>query len=148
VGAVLTPHPGEMARLFGVATAEVQARRRYYAQRLAAETGAVTVLKGQFSLIADPGGEVIVNPTGNPGMATGGSGDALTGVIAGLIAQFPRRRLVETVAAAVYLHGHAGDLAAARVGEMALIAGDIIAALPAALAEGPAAARAEAAPSC
>ncbi|HVB40031.1 MAG TPA: NAD(P)H-hydrate dehydratase [Terriglobales bacterium] len=148
VGAVLTPHPGEMARLFGVATAEVQARRRYYAQRLAAETGAVTVLKGQFSLIADPGGEVIVNPTGNPGMATGGSGDALTGMIAGLIAQFPRRRLVETVAAAVCLHGRAGDLAAARVGEMALIAGDIIAALPAALAEGPAAARAEAAPSC
>ena len=147
-GAVLTPHPGEMARLFGVTTAEVQLRRRYYAQRLAAETGAVTVLKGQYSLIADPGGEVIVNPTGNPGMATGGSGGVLTGVIAGLIAQFPRRRLVETVAAAVYLHGRAGDLAAARVGEMALIAGDVIAAIPAALAEAPAPAPAEAAASC
>lgn len=132
-GGVLTPHPGEMARLFEVTTAEVQARRLYFAQRLAAETGAVAVLKGQYSLIADPGGEVFINPTGNPGMATAGAGDVLTGVIAGLIAQFPERRLVETVAAAVYLHGLAGDRAAGRVGEMALLAGDIVAALPEAL---------------
>lgn len=129
-GGVLTPHPGEMARLFGVTTAAVQQRRHYFAQRLAAETGAVTVLKGQFSLVADPGGEAFVNPTGNPGMATAGAGDALTGIIAGLVAQFPRQRLVETAAAAVYLHGRAGDIAASRLGEMALLAGDIIAALP------------------
>ncbi|HET9783824.1 MAG TPA: NAD(P)H-hydrate dehydratase, partial [Terriglobales bacterium] len=77
---VLTPHPGEMARLFEVPTAEVQQRRLYYAQRLAGETGAIVVLKGQFTLIASPDGPVYVNPTGNPGMATAGAGDVLTGI--------------------------------------------------------------------
>ncbi len=134
-GGVLTPHPGEMARLFGVNAARVQARRLYYAQRLSAETGAIAVLKGQYSLIADADGEVFVNPTGNPGMATGGAGDVLTGMIAGLLAQFPQAPRLELTAAAVYLHGRAGDAAAARAGEMSLIAGDITAALPAAIAE-------------
>ncbi|TAN21073.1 MAG: NAD(P)H-hydrate dehydratase [Acidobacteria bacterium] len=132
---VLTPHPGEMARLFGTSTADVQSRRLYYASRLAAETGAVAVLKGQFSLIADPSGNAFVNPTGNPGMATGGAGDVLTGVVAGLLAQFPAAPALELVAAAVYLHGRAGDAAAARTGEMGLLAGDITAALPAAIME-------------
>lgn len=132
---VLTPHPGEMARLFATSTADVQSRRLYYASRLAAETGAIAVLKGQFSLIADPSGNAFINPTGNPGMATGGSGDVLTGIVAGLLAQFPAAPALELVAAAVYLHGRAGDAAAARTGEMSLIAGDITAALPAAIME-------------
>ncbi|MGH9466628.1 MAG: NAD(P)H-hydrate dehydratase [Terriglobales bacterium] len=132
---VLTPHPGEMARLFGVPTDAVQARRLYYVQRLAAETGAIAVLKGQFTLVADPDGHAFVNPTGNPGMATAGAGDVLTGIVAGLLAQFPAAPRLQVAAAAVYLHGRAGDAAAARTGEMSLIAGDITAALPAAMLE-------------
>jgi NAD(P)H-hydrate epimerase len=133
---VLTPHPGEMARLFEVSTAEVQQRRLYYAQRLAGETGAVVVLKGQYSLVASPDGPVYVNPSGNPGMATAGAGDVLTGIIAGLLAQFPApEQRLQCVAAAVYLHGRAGDAAAARCGEMSLLAGDITQQLPAAMAE-------------
>jgi len=134
-GGVLTPHPGEMARLFDTSTAEVQSRRQYYAQRLAAETGAIAVLKGQFSLIADPDGGVFINPSGNPGMATAGSGDVLTGLLAGLVAQFPAAPRLQTAAAAVYFHGRAGDLAAAHQGEMSLIARDLLAALPQALRE-------------
>ncbi|MGH9475500.1 MAG: NAD(P)H-hydrate dehydratase [Terriglobales bacterium] len=134
-GGVLTPHPGEMARLYGVTTSAVQARRLYYAQRLAAESGAIVILKGQFSLIADPDGVVFINPTGNPGMATGGAGDVLTGLTAGLLAQFPSARRLEATAAAVYLHGRAGDAAAARNGEMSLLAGDITAAVAAAIVE-------------
>lgn len=134
-GGVLTPHPGEMARLFGIDAAAVQSRRLYYAQRLAAESGAVVVLKGEFSLVADPDGSVFINPTGNAGMATGGAGDVLTGIIAGLMAQFASAPRLEVVAAAVYLHGRAGDAAAARSGEMSLIAGDITASLPAAIME-------------
>ena len=134
-GGVLTPHPGEMARLFDTSTAEVQSRRQYYAQRLAAETGAIAVLKGQFSLIADPDGGVFINPSGNPGMATAGSGDVLTGLLAGLVAQFPAAPRLQTAAAAVYFHGRAGDVAAAHQGEMSLIARDLLAALPQALRE-------------
>ncbi|HXR98144.1 MAG TPA: NAD(P)H-hydrate dehydratase [Terriglobales bacterium] len=129
-GGILTPHPGEMARLFSVDTTEVESRRRYYAQRLAAETGAVALLKGHFTLIADPDGALFVNPTGNPGMASAGVGDALTGVIAGLVAQFPRRSKLETTAVAAFLHGQAGDRAAALKGEMGMMAGDLIDALP------------------
>jgi len=133
---VLTPHPGEMARLFDVPTSEVQQRRLYYARRLAAETGAIVVLKGRFSLIASPDGPVYVNSTGNPGMATAGAGDVLTGIIAGLLAQFPApQQRLECVAAAVYLHGRAGDAAAARHGEMSLLAGDITRQLPGVCAE-------------
>ncbi|MGN6592674.1 MAG: NAD(P)H-hydrate dehydratase [Terriglobales bacterium] len=133
---VLTPHPGEMARLFEVPTGEVQQRRLYYAQRLAGETGAIVVLKGQYTLVAAPDGPVYVNPTGNPGMATAGAGDVLTGIIAGLLAQFPApEQRLECVAAGVYLHGRAGDAAAARQGEMSLLAGDITQQLPGAMAE-------------
>lgn len=134
-GGVLTPHPGEMARLFGVSTATVQGRRRYYAERLAGETGTIVVLKGYRTLVADPDSHLFVNPTGNPGMATGGTGDVLTGMIAGWLAQFPTAPRLAAVAAAVYLHGAAGDAAARRQSEIALIASDVIASLPGVLAE-------------
>ena len=133
-GGILTPHPGEMARLFAVSTADVQTRRLYYAQRLAAETGAVAVLKGRFTLIADPDGSASINSTGNPGMSTAGSGDVLTGMLAGLLGQFPDLPLIDTAAAGVYIHGRCGDTAAGKWGEMPMLAGDLIAALPEALA--------------
>lgn len=106
---VLTPHPGEMARLVGKSTAEVQANRLEAARRLAAELGAIVVLKGARTVVAHPGGRAAVNTTGNPAMAKGGSGDVLCGLIAGLLAQHPDEpgRAVE---AAVYLHGRAADL--------------------------------------
>lgn len=127
---VLTPHPGEMARLLGLTNAEVQARRLEVAREAAARSGAVVVLKGQRTLIAEPGGRVVVNPTGNPGMATGGTGDVLSGIGGALLA-----RLEAWVAAtvAVYLHGVAGDVAARRKGEDSLIAGDVVEALPTAI---------------
>lgn len=128
--AVLTPHPGEMGRLLGITSREVQADRLGAARRAAEESGAVVVLKGHRTVIADPEGGLYVNPTGNPGMASGGSGDVLTGLLAALIAQgyepFAASQL------AVYLHGLAGDVAAERVGIEALSAGDLIEALPAA----------------
>lgn len=128
---LLTPHPGEAARLLGRSIPEVQADRIESARRLARESGAIVALKGAGTVIAGPGGEVAINPTGNPGMATGGSGDVLTGVAGGFLAQGlgPEAAL----RAAVYLHGLAGDLAAAERGEAGLIAGDIADALPAAL---------------
>jgi NAD(P)H-hydrate epimerase len=130
--AVLTPHPGEMARLLGIATAEVQADRPAAARRAAAETGAIAVLKGHRTLVAAPDGAVWVNPTGNPGMASGGAGDVLTGLLAGLLAQ--GLEPLDAARLGVYLHGLAGDLAAARLGGIALAAGDLLDALPAAFA--------------
>ena len=88
---VITPHPGEMARLTGQSIAEIQANRIEVARKFANEHGVIVVLKGHRTLIASPGGEVWVNPTGNPGMATGGTGDVLTGVVAGLLAQHPKQ---------------------------------------------------------
>lgn len=128
---VLTPHPGELARLLGVPTTEVQDDRLAAARRAAAETEAVVVLKGHRTLVATTGGEVHVNPTGNPGMASGGTGDVLTGLIAGLLAQ--GLGALDAARLGVYLHGLAGDLAAARTGETALAAGDLVSSLPAAL---------------
>lgn len=124
----LTPHPGEAARLLGGSTADVQRDRIAAARELAARSGAHAVLKGAGSVLADPDGRVVVNPTGNPGMASGGTGDVLTGMIGAFLA----RGLAPDAAlrTAVYLHGSAGDLAAARVGEEALIARDLVAALP------------------
>ena len=89
---MLTPHPGEMARLTGKTTAEVQADRIGVARAYATEHGVTLVLKGQRTLIAFPDGRVWINPTGTPAMGTGGTGDILTGLIAGLLAQFPRSR--------------------------------------------------------
>ena len=128
--AVLTPHPGEMARLLGWTTAEVQNRRLEAARELARATAAYVVLKGQRTLVAEPGGQVAVNPTGNPGMGTAGTGDVLAGLVGALLACHDPGR---ASAAAVFVHGRAGDLVAARLGEASLLAGDLIDALPEAI---------------
>ncbi len=136
---VITPHPGEMARLTGLTIAEIQANRLEVARNFAREHELIVVLKGHRTLIAGPttaapDGTVWVNPTGNPGMATGGTGDILTGMVAGLIAQHPQHALAAT-ALAVYLHGLAGDLASESVGESSLVATDLVRFLPQAFAE-------------
>ncbi|HEX3179559.1 MAG TPA: NAD(P)H-hydrate dehydratase [Methylomirabilota bacterium] len=123
----LTPHPGEMARMLGVPVADVQRDRVGISRRVAVDYGVHVCLKGSRSVIARPDGRVFVNPTGNPGMASGGSGDVLTGMLGGLLARgLPADRVL---GAAVYLHGLAGDVAAERMGEEAMVAGDIIDAL-------------------
>lgn len=132
---VLTPHPGEMARLAGTTTSEIQGHRVEVAREFARKYGVILALKGFRTLTAAPEGQVWVNPTGNPGMATGGTGDVLTGLVAGLLAQFPKRAATEVVTAAVYLHGLAGDLAANEVGEASLIAGDLLEHIPRAFQE-------------
>src|SRR5262249_54191263 len=126
---VLTPHPGEMARLTGMSTQAIQRDRINIARSFAKEHGVILVLKGDRTIVASPNGETWVNPTGNPGMATGGTGDILTGIIAGMIAQNPNGTL-QAVASAVYLHGLAGDLARDEVGEHSLVATDLIRTLP------------------
>ena len=130
---VITPHPGEMARLTGLSIPQIQANRLEVARNFARKQDLIVVLKGHRTLIAAPDGAVWVNPTGNPGMATGGTGDVLTGIIAGLIAQHPRNALQAT-ALAVYLHGLAGDLASATMGESSLVATDLVRFLPQAFA--------------
>lgn len=128
---VLTPHPGEMARLMNTDTATVQANRLEMARSAAERFEAVVVLKGARTVIATPEGRIWVNPTGNAGMATGGSGDVLTGVIAGLLAQ--ALGVEQSAAAGVYIHGLAGDIAVEQTGQAGLIAGDIIRYLPKAM---------------
>lgn len=123
---IITPHPGEMARLIGKTNAEVVADRANVAREFATTRHVITVLKGSRTIIAAPDGEVYVNPTGNAGMATAGSGDVLTGLIAGLLAQRPSEPL-EAAIAGVYLHGLAGDLAANKLGMRSMIASDITA---------------------
>jgi NAD(P)H-hydrate epimerase len=120
---VLTPHPGEMARLAGIPVAEVQANRLEVARSFAQRMGVTLVLKGARTLIAHPDGKVAVNTTGNPGMAKGGSGDLLTGLVAGLMAQHPQET-ARAVEAAVYLHGLAGDFAVREADEHTLLATD------------------------
>ena len=131
---VITPHPGEMSRLTGLSIAEIQANRLEVARNFAREHELVVVLKGHRTLIAASDGAVWVNPTGNPGMATGGTGDILTGMAAGLLAQHPQHAL-EATALAVYLHGLAGDLASESVGENSLVATDLVRFLPQAFGE-------------
>ena len=131
---VITPHPGEMSRLTGLSIAEIQANRLEVARNFAREHELIVVLKGHRTLVAAPDGTVWVNPTGNPGMATGGTGDMLTGMVAGLIAQYPQHALSATVLA-VYLHGLAGNLASESVGESSLVATDLVRFLPQAFAE-------------
>jgi len=128
---ICTPHPGEMGRLLGVSTDEVQGDRLGVARRAAGELGCIMVLKGARTIIATPDGQVRVNPTGNPGMASGGTGDVLTGMIGGLLAQGPAP--FDAAAAAVFFHGLAADRAAEQKTEPCLIAGDIIDFLPSAL---------------
>ena len=122
---VLTPHPGEMARLAGTTTAEIQANRLEAARTFATKVGVTLVLKGARTIIAHPDGRVAVNTTGNPGMAKGGSGDLLTGMIAGLLAQYPNDA-ASAVEAAVYLHGLAADLAVSVQNEHTLLATDAL----------------------
>lgn len=130
---VITPHPGEMARLTGLSIGEIQAKRLEVARQFAREHELIVVLKGHRTLIASPDGKIWVNPTGNPGMATGGTGDVLTGMVAGLIAQHPKDAL-EATALAVFLHGQAGDLASETLGENSLVATDLVRFLPASFA--------------
>lgn len=131
-GLVITPHPGEMARLLGCTVAEVQRNRLNIATEFAAEHELVVVLKGHRTLVTSPDGTVWVNTTGNPGMATGGTGDILTGMVAGLIAQNPAR-ILEATLAAVHLHGLAGDVACENMGEHSLVATDLLPSLPEAI---------------
>lgn len=135
LGLVLTPHPGEMARLLGATPAEVQRERVKVARSFACEYGVFVVLKGYRTLVAAPNGQVYVNPAGNPGMASGGAGDVLTGLLAGLMAQSGAAPLADILSLGVYLHGRAGDRAAETFGEQPLIARDITDAFPAALQE-------------
>jgi NAD(P)H-hydrate epimerase len=154
---ILTPHPGEFARLLGRSTADVQADRVSSARDFAQRHGLHLVLKGHRTIYASPSGQVFVNSTGNPGMATGGSGDVLAGILAGLLGQVlfclppvetagtpsgdwsgpaeassEFKLLEEAIALSVYLHGLAGDLAAETHGEKSLVASDIMGHLPAA----------------
>jgi hydroxyethylthiazole kinase-like uncharacterized protein yjeF len=122
---VLTPHPGEMARLAGLSIPEVQARREEVAREFAVRHSVTLVLKGWRTLIAHPDGTIAVNTTGNPGMAKGGSGDILTGIVAAMLAQYPDS-VVDAVNAAVYLHGLAADFALHDQDEHTLLASDTI----------------------
>ena len=129
---ILTPHPGEMSRLEVDATAQsVNADRIGTARRFARERGVFLVLKGARTVIARPDGLVAICPTGNPGMATAGTGDVLTGMIVGLLAQ--RVPAWEAACAATYFHGSAGDLASQYRGQLGMLAGDLIAQIPYAL---------------
>lgn len=124
---ILTPHPGEMSRVTQAQTPEIQADRAKAARELAARSEAVVLLKGAGTVVAS-GDRLFVNETGNPGMATAGAGDVLSGLIAGLLAQ--GMDAYGAAALSAHLHGAAGDLAAARKGIHGLIAGDILDALP------------------
>ncbi len=126
--AVLTPHPGEFARLTGRSNADVLKYRLELAPAFAHKYGLHLVLKGYRTLVAAPDGRVFVNPTGNPGLATGGSGDVLGGMIASQMVQ--EKDLLGAVLSAVYVHGLSADLAAASLGEKSLTAGDVIRWLP------------------
>jgi ADP-dependent NAD(P)H-hydrate dehydratase / NAD(P)H-hydrate epimerase len=122
---VLTPHPGEMARLAGISTKQVQANREALARQYATQHNVTLVLKGWRSLIAHPDGRIAINTTGNPGMAKGGSGDILTGIVAAMLAQYPKLS-GEAVEAAVYLHGLAADFALREQDEHTLLATDAV----------------------
>jgi hydroxyethylthiazole kinase-like uncharacterized protein yjeF len=126
---VITPHPGEMARLAGCTIAEVQKDRLGTARKFAREHEFIVVLKGHRTLVVGPDGETWVNTTGNPGMATGGTGDILTGMVAGMMAQHSTNAF-PAVLAAVHLHGLAGDVMRERMGEHSLVATDLLQGLP------------------
>jgi NAD(P)H-hydrate epimerase len=128
---VLTPHPGEFSRLSGQSTVDVVWDPIESVKRLAKSLGHIIVLKGAPSLVADPMGRVYVNPTGNAGMATGGTGDVLTGLIASLIGQ--GLSPLQAARLGVYVHGLSGDLVSKQKGQFGLIAGDLVLALPDAL---------------
>jgi NAD(P)H-hydrate epimerase len=122
---VLTPHPGEMARLAGLTVKEVEADRIGLARRFATEHKLTLVLKGWRTLVAHPDGRIAVNTTGNPAMSKGGSGDILTGIVAAMLAQYPEN-VAEAVETAVYLHGLAADFAARAMDEHTVLATDTV----------------------
>jgi NAD(P)H-hydrate epimerase len=130
---ILTPHPGEMARLTGLSSKAIQENRIETSRNFAVEYGVFLVLKGSRTIIAQPDGTIHINPSGNPGMASGGTGDILTGMMGGLVCQgfSPSSAAI----AATYTHGLAGDLVADEKGEMALIATDILEKIPHVLKE-------------
>ena len=128
--AILTPHAGEFIRLFGGPIPKGEKLRKERAISTAEKYRVIVVLKGHHTVVASPVGKVYVNQTGNPGMATGGSGDILTGVIAAMLGQ--SMQPFEAACFGVFIHGLAGDLAAKKRGEISLVAGDIVEALPAA----------------
>jgi NAD(P)H-hydrate epimerase len=127
-GAVLTPHPGEMGRLIGKDSQDVNANRVEIASDFAKRRNAYVVLKGYRSIVAAPDGSVYVNPTGNPGMATGGTGDVLTGIITALVCQ--GLSPYDAAVLGAHVHGLAGDLAVAELGQVSLIASDLLTYLP------------------
>lgn len=122
--AILTPHPGEFQRVFGNKPSSSDADRKKKALLAAKKYGVIVVLKGNRTVVANPAGQVYVNTTGNPGMATAGMGDVLTGIIASLIGQ--KFSLWDAACFGVYLHGLAGDLAAGKIGKIGLVATDVI----------------------
>jgi NAD(P)H-hydrate epimerase len=126
--AVVTPHPGEMARLRGTKTEEVTSNRLSIAGRSAKEWGCVVVLKGAPTVIAAPDGSLWLNPTGTPGMASGGTGDVLTGMTTGLLAQ--GLSPLDAAIAAAFVHGMAGERAAERLGEAGMLASDLLGEVP------------------
>ena len=130
---IMTPHPGELGRLLGISSGDVQRDRIGVAAAFAAKYKVILVLKGARTVIAIPDGRLFVNSTGNPGMATGGTGDVLTGMIGSLLAQ--GYTAAEASCLGVYLHGLAGDLAAKEIGETGMIAGDLIEKIPEAIVE-------------
>lgn len=125
---IITPHPAEMGRLIGQSAAFVNSRRRETALEFSEKYNVITVLKGANTVIASPSGRVLINPTGNSGMAVGGSGDVLAGITASLLSQGGSP--FEVAAAAVYVHGLAGDLAAQKLGKLSMLPRDIISFIP------------------
>jgi NAD(P)H-hydrate epimerase len=128
---ILTPHPGEAAALLECSPAEINRDRPAAARTLAEKTGAVVLLKGAATVTAEPGGRCAVNASGGPILATGGTGDVLTGLVGGLLAQ--RVEAFEAGALGAFIHGWAADRLAARVGASGVLAGDLAAEIPAAL---------------
>ncbi len=138
---ILTPHIGELSRLNGVPVSEIAKDKIKYASDLAREYNCILVFKGAPTMVSEPGGQTYVNPTGNAGMATAGSGDVLTGIIVGLLAQklmlqkdkTIQEIMLDSALAGVYIHGMTGDLAKEENGEMGMVAGDMMEKIPAAL---------------
>ncbi|MCB4791799.1 MAG: NAD(P)H-hydrate dehydratase [Elusimicrobia bacterium] len=126
---IITPHPGEMSRLTGIPVKKINNNRAYITKAFAKENKVICILKGNRTVVSD-GNSSYINATGNPGMATAGSGDVLSGMIAGFIKQVKEPRLLNAGLAGVFIHGLAGDIVAKEETEIALIAGDIVEKIP------------------
>jgi len=125
---IITPHPGEMARMLNTTSKEIQTNRIESSRKLSVEYGIYVILKGARSIVTTPEGEIYINPTGNPGMATAGTGDILSGIVAGFLSQGLSAK--DSSILGVYLHGMAGDIAAANLTQTALIASDLLKTFP------------------